>query len=210
MSELWHAMQERLHALLYWVESFADTPYGGVALFVIAFAESSFFPVPPDVLLIALCLGSPERSLWFALICTVASVLGGMAGYAIGKWGGRPLLNRWFSSERLAPVEGYYERWNAWATGIGGLTPIPYKIFTIAGGVFRANFKVFVIASVIARGLRFFTIAILIYFYGDPIRNFIERHLNWLSIVFVILLVLGFLLVGKKFSAVADEGTTES
>ncbi len=197
MTDLWHSLQDFLHGILLWVESFAETPYGGLALFGIAVAESSFFPVPPDVLLIALCLAKPSMSLWFALICTVGSVLGGMIGYGIGKWGGRPLLLRWFSAERIAPVEAYYERWNAWATGIGGLTPIPYKIFTIAGGVFAVSFRVFVIASIVARGLRFFVISILILLYGESIRSFIETHLNWLSIAFVILFVLGFWVVGR-------------
>ncbi len=206
--ELWHSLQDFLHDILHWVESFAETPYGGLALFGIALAESSFFPVPPDVLLIALCLGKPELSLWFALICTVGSVLGGMIGFGIGKWGGRPLLKRWFSAEKIAPVEAYYERWNAWATAIGGLTPIPYKIFTIAGGVFAVNFRVFVIASILARGLRFFVIALLIRFYGESIRTFIEDHLGWLSIAFVILLLLGFWVVGRGAKHASTTGST--
>lgn len=194
---LWSALQDLLHDLLHWVESFAHTPYGGLALFLIAVAESSVFPIPPDVLLIALCLAEPSSSLWFALVCTVGSVLGGMIGYGIGRWGGRPLMKRWFSEKRIAPVEAYYERWNAWATAIGGLTPLPYKLFTIAGGVFAANFRIFVIASLAARGLRFFVIAILILEFGESIRSFIESHLNWLSIAFVILLLLGFWVVGR-------------
>ena len=92
IEDLWHGLHDLLSALLGWVEAFAETPYGDVALFGIAFVESSFFPIPPDILLIALCLGSPERSLWFAAICAVGSVLGGMAGYALGFFGGRPLL----------------------------------------------------------------------------------------------------------------------
>lgn len=211
---LWSRLQEMLHTLLLWVESFAATPYGGLALFAIALAESSFFPVPPDVLLIALCLAEPANSLWFALICTLGSVLGGMLGYGIGRWGGRPLLKRWFSAERVAPVEAYYERWNAWATGIGGLTPIPYKIFTVAGGVFAVNFKVFVLASIAARGLRFFAIALLIMRFGESIRKFIETHLNWLTIAFVILLLLGFWVVGRgaKHASAGggDAGETEA
>ncbi len=209
---LWHALQDFLHNILLWVESFAQTPDGGWALFAIALAESSFFPVPPDVLLIALCLAEPSLSLWFALICTVGSVVGGMIGFGIGKWGGRPLLKRWFSEERIAPVEAYYERWNAWATAIGGLTPIPYKIFTIAGGVFAVNFRVFVIASILARGLRFFVISILILNYGESIRTFIEKHLNWLSIAFVILLLLGFWVVGRgaRHASKTSVGSTDS
>ena len=119
-----------------WVESFAATPYGVWALFVISFAESSFFPIPPDVLLIALCLARPEQSLWFAFVCSVASVLGGMAGYGIGYYGGRPLVKRLFKPEKVRAVERLYERYNAWATGIAGLTPLPYKLFTISGGAF--------------------------------------------------------------------------
>jgi len=210
MIDLWHALEAKLHAMLYWVEGFAATPYGVTALFLIAVAESSFFPIPPDVLLIALCLGDPSSALWFALVCTVGSVLGGGLGYGIGRYGGRPLLKRWFSQERIAPVERYYARWNAWATGIGGLTPLPYKLFTIAGGVFAVDFRIFVIASVLARGLRFFSIAALIYWFGEPIRSFIETNLNWLSIAFVILLVLGFWVMKRGLGHAGSERLPES
>jgi len=210
MSNLWHALEEKLHALLYWVEAFAETPYGVTALFLIAFAESSFFPIPPDVLLIALCLGDPSSALWFATVCTVGSVLGGGLGYGIGRYGGRPLLKRLFSQDKIAPVEHYYDRWNAWATGVGGLTPLPYKLFTIAGGVFAVDFKVFLLASLVARGLRFFTIALLIYFFGESIRSFIEANLNWLSIAFVILLILGFWMVRHGFGHASRQPASDA
>ena len=132
------------------IEGWAESPHGSEALFALSFLESSIFPIPPDVLLIALCLGDPSRSMFFAFICSAASVLGGMAGYGIGVWGGRPVLNRMFAAERIAVVKRFYDRWNAWATGIAGLTPLPYKIFTIAGGAFGVNFKIFVIASILA------------------------------------------------------------
>jgi len=186
-----------LHELLAWVEGFAATPYGTWALFAIAFAESSFFPIPPDVLLIALCIGEPDRSLWFALVCSVGSVLGGVAGYGIGLWGGRPLLLRLFSRERVAVVSSYFDRYNAWAVGIAGLTPIPYKIFTIAGGAFAIDFRVFVLASAVSRSLRFFAIAGLMWWFGEPIRAFIDEYLGWLTIAFVVLLVGGFWLAGR-------------
>jgi membrane protein YqaA with SNARE-associated domain/acylphosphatase len=186
-----------LHDLLGWVEGFAATPYGTWALFVLAFAESSFFPIPPDVLLIALCIGEPEKSLWFALVCSVGSVLGGAAGYGIGLWGGRPLLLRLFGRERVAVVASYFDRYNAWAVGIAGLTPIPYKLFTIAGGAFTIDFRVFVIASVVSRSLRFFAIAGLMWWFGEPIREFIEEYLGWLTIAFVVLLLGGFWLAGR-------------
>lgn len=193
------AARALLHDMLAWVESFAATPIGPWALFVIAFVESSVFPIPPDVLLIALCLGAPEQSLWFALVCTVGSVLGGMAGYGIGLWGGRPILRRMFSEERVQTVERLYDRYNAWATGIAGLTPIPYKIFTIGGGVFAINFKIFVIASILSRGLRFVVVALMIQLWGEPMKAFIDEYLGMLTIAFVLLLLGGFWLASHGF-----------
>jgi len=192
-------LRAALHDLFLWVEGFADKPYGGAALFVFAFAESSVFPIPPDVLLIPLCLGDPSKSLWFAAICTLGSVLGGVFGYGLGFWGGRPLVRKLFRAERVAAVERLYGRYNAWATGIAGLTPLPYKLFTVSGGAFAIDFKIFVLASVLSRGLRFFAVAGLLYLFGEPIRDFIEDNLGWLSVAFVILLVLGFWLVGRGF-----------
>jgi membrane protein YqaA with SNARE-associated domain len=204
LSELKLWIHELLHGLLEWVESFAGTPYGGWALFLISFAESSFFPVPPDVLLIALCLGDPSQSFVFATICAAGSVLGGMAGYGIGFYGGRPLLKRWFKAARLQAVEAYYDRYNAWAIGIAGLTPLPYKLFTISGGAFSINFRVFVVASILSRSARFFLVAGLIYLFGESIRAFIDDYLGLLTIAFVILLILGFWLVGRRARGVAD------
>ncbi|MGD2113597.1 MAG: YqaA family protein [Acidobacteriota bacterium] len=186
-----------LHDMLLWVEGFAHSPYGTWALFLVSFAESSFFPIPPDVLLIALCLSEPERSLWYALVCSVASVLGGVAGYGIGLYGGRPLLLRIFSRERIDAVSAYFDRYNAWAVGIAGLTPIPYKVFTVSGGAFKIGFRIFVLASAASRSLRFFVIAVLMWFFGAPIRDFIETYLGWLFLAFVALLVGGFWIAGR-------------
>jgi membrane protein YqaA with SNARE-associated domain len=207
----WRELETVLRAMLHWVEGFAALPHGVWALFALSFLESSVFPIPPDVLLIALCIGDPSRAYWFALVCSVASVLGGMVGYALGYFGGRPLLRRFFASERVAAVERYYDRYNAWATGIAGLTPLPYKLFTISGGAFAINFKIFVLASMISRSLRFFGVATLIYFFGAPIKVFIEQYLNLLTIAFVILLVLGFWLVKNgagraRRAALPEEG----
>lgn len=203
-------LQEVLHRMLAWVEGFASTPYGHWALFVLAFAESSFFPIPPDVLLIALCLGRPELAFVFAAICSVGSVLGGMLGYGIGFYGGRPLVKRLFSRQKIQAVENLYDRYNAWATGIAGLTPIPYKVFTIAGGAFSINFKIFVVASIVARSLRFFVVAALLYFFGAPVKNWIHEYLNVLSIVFVVLLIGSYYLVTHVFVRTGpDEGDGE-
>ena len=200
-------LHELLKALLYWVESFADSPHGIWALALLSFAESSFFPVPPDVLLIALCLGRPDLAFLFAAVCAVASVAGGMAGYGIGYWGGRPLLRRVFREDRVRAVESYYERYNAWATGIAGLTPLPYKVFTLSGGAFSINFKIFVLASIVSRSLRFFAVAAIVYWLGDAAKQFIDDHLGWLTIAFVVLLVVGFWIAGKGARRAAREGS---
>jgi membrane protein YqaA with SNARE-associated domain len=205
--ELWERFGAGLHALLDWVEGLADGPSGPAALFAIAFAESSFFPIPPDVLLIALCLGDPDRWLYFALLCTAGSVIGGMAGYGLGYWGGRPLLVRWFAPARIARVKRYYDRYNAWATGIAGLTPLPYKLFTISGGAFAVDLRIFVVASILARGLRFVAVAGLIRLWGEAAQLFIEKYLNVLTVAFVVLLIGGFWALGRWGSrGEADEG----
>jgi membrane protein YqaA with SNARE-associated domain len=183
--------------LFAWIDSLALMPHPGWWLFLLAFAESSFFPIPPDVLLITLGVAAPERAIWYALVCTVGSVLGGMFGYGIGLYGGRPLLYRIFRESKIHAVERLYDRYNAWATGIAGLTPIPYKIFTISGGAFKINFRVFVLASIASRGLRFMAEGVLLFFFGAPIRDFIYTWFNWLSVAFVVLLVGGFWLVHR-------------
>lgn len=197
MRELWNGIELRLNALLHWVEGFAHTPYGWQALFALAFLESSVFPVPPDVLLIPLCLGHPQRAFFFALIASLGSVFGGMAGYALGYYGGRPILLRLFRPEWVAAVEEKFDRYNAWATGIAGFTPLPYKLFTVSGGAFRIDFRIFTLASAISRSLRFFLIAGLLYFYGEPIRGLLERRLGIITVVFAILLIGGFWLLGR-------------
>ena len=175
-----------------WVMHWANTPYGGLALFVLAFCESSFFPIPPDVLLIALCMANSPMSFWYALICSLGSTLGGMLGYGIGRIGGRPLLERWVRAERIHLVERHYQRWDVWAVAVAGFTPIPYKVFTISAGAFLLGFLRFVIASILSRSARFFLVAGLFYFFGSTINQFISRYFNILSILFIVLLILGF------------------
>jgi membrane protein YqaA with SNARE-associated domain len=184
-----------------WVLHWAGTPYGAPALFILAFAESSFFPIPPDPLLIALCLGVPALSMRFAATATLASVVGGIVGYAIGA-GAWHLLQDWFfayvpgvSPDSFSSVQGLYDRYDFWAVFLAGLTPIPYKVFTLSAGVFSINFGIFVLASVLSRGLRFFIVAGLIYKFGQPITRFIDRYFNLLAMAFGILLVGGFVLI---------------
>ena len=178
-----------------WVLHWAQTPYGGLALFALALCESSFFPIPPDALLIALCMANPPGSFWYAAICSLGSVLGGILGYGLGRFGGRPLLERWVSAERVQLVQRYYQRWDVWAVAVAGFTPIPYKVFTISAGAFFLNLIRFVIASLVSRSARFFLVAGLFYFFGPTIKQFILRYFNILSILFIVLLILGFLFI---------------
>lgn len=185
-----------------WVLSWAETPYGAPALGLLAFAEASFFPVPPDVLLIALCLAIPTKAYRFALVAALGSVAGGMVGYAIG-WGAWDALSTYFyqyvpgfSPAGFEQVKSLFEQYDFWTVFAAGFTPIPYKIFTIAAGAFQINFPVFVVASLVSRGLRFFLVAALFYFLGRPARVLIEKYFNLLTILFLIL-IIGVLLLIK-------------
>ena len=170
-------------------------PMGPLGLFILAFAESSFFPVPPDILLIALALISPEKSFFLAMITTVGSVLGGMFGYLIGLKGGRPILRKFVSEEKISSIHDYFAKYDAWAIGIAGFTPIPFKVFTIAAGVFYINFFRFVIASILSRGARFFLVAGIIYLFGPTIKEYLDKYFNLFTLAFVLLLLLGFVAV---------------
>jgi membrane protein YqaA with SNARE-associated domain len=186
-----------IHELKEWTVAWAHTENAVVALFVLAFAESSFFPIPPDILLIVMALNSPDQALFYALVCTVGSSAGGVFGYVLGKGGGKPLLERFVAREKIVMVHNYFQKYEAWAIGIAGFTPIPYKIFTISAGVFYIDFVKFVLVSFLSRGARFFLVAGLISFYGAYITEFLERYFNILSIIFIVLLVGGFYVVKK-------------
>jgi len=186
-----------IHDLIQWTIHWAQTDYGTIALFIIAFAESSFFPIPPDVLLIALSIISPQIALFYATVSTVGSVTGGAFGYLIGLKGGRPILERFFSHEKIQLVHNYFEKYEAWAIGVAAFTPIPYKVFTIAAGVFYINFKKFVLVSILGRGGRFFIVAGLIMLFGAEIKHFIQNYFELFTIVFIALLIGGFMLLKK-------------
>ena len=183
-----------------WVLGWADHRYGGLALLLLAFAESSVFPIPPDVLLMALALGKPGAAFRFALICSVGSVAGGLAGYLIG-WLlmdglGRPIIELYNAQAAYAEVEQRFVAHGGWAVAIAGFTPIPYKVFTIAAGATQLSLSTFVLASVVSRSARFFLISGLIYYYGPTIKVFIDKYFNILTIVFTVLVLLGFVLLG--------------
>lgn len=188
-----------LRRLYDWTLAWADRPGGPAALLVLAFAESSFFPIPPDVLLMALALGRPRRALWFAGLCAVGSVLGAIAGYAIGfavfDQLGRPVLEFYGTMDEFDAVGELYRRNLVLALGTAAFTPIPFKVFTIAAGAFAVPLLPFIVVSAVGRSLRFFAVAGLIYAFGPPIKAFIDRYFNLLSILFVVLLIGGFVVV---------------
>jgi membrane protein YqaA with SNARE-associated domain len=192
-------IRDFLFSLKLWVENFADKPYAGIALFIIAFAESSFFPIPPDVLLIAIALLKPRLSFKYALICSIGSVLGGMFGYLIGfqfyELIGKKIIEFYHLQQQYDAVKIMYDKNAFVAIAIAGFTPIPYKVFTIAAGAFQVSFPTLVIASALSRPVRFFLVGGLIYFFGPRVKTFIDKYFDRLTIALVILLILGFVLI---------------
>jgi membrane protein YqaA with SNARE-associated domain len=188
-----------------WVLHWAETPYGGPALFLLALVESSVFPIPPDVLLIALCISLPTRAWRFALMASAGSVLGGLLGYGIG-WGAWPLVNEFFfhyipgfTPEVFSRVQELFAEYGFWVVFTAGFTPIPYKVITIGSGVFQIHLVVFLVASLVSRSLRFFLVAWLLHRYGPDMRDFIDRYFNLLSVLFVVLLLGGFVVLKFLF-----------
>lgn len=193
-----------LRRLYDWTMSLARTRHAERALSGVSFAESSFFPIPPDVLLIPMVLAERAKWLRYALICTAASVLGGLFGYFIGavlfEGIGRPILEFY---GYMGKFEEFQDAFNEWGLLIvlvfGGLTPLPYKVITIASGVTGLALPVFIVSSLVARGTRFFLVAWLLHYFGEPIHGFIEKHLSLLFTLFVILLVGGFVAIRYLF-----------
>ncbi|MBE3519577.1 MAG: DedA family protein [Firmicutes bacterium] len=174
------------------------TGFGPYGLFVLAFVESIFFLVPPDVMLLPLAIARPSLSLVYALITTIGSVLGGLFGYFLGKRAGRPLLLRFASGSRIKQLEELFAKYGAWAVATAALTPIPYKVFTIGGGIFRVPLLSFTIASVAGRGLRFGMEALLVMMLGERATDFFYRDFEWLTIAIAVVAVIVALIVGKR------------
>ncbi len=197
-----------LRKLYDWMLHWAETKYGVPALFLLAFAESSFFPIPPDVLLIPLALGARSKAIRFALVCSVASIVGGIAGYGIGYfswWSGAEAYSAvalfffnhipGFTEQVFLNIQEKYEIYNFLIVFTAGFTPIPFKIITISAGAFSVNFPMFLLASTVSRSARFFLVALLIRQFGEPITVFIDKYFNVLSIIFTLLLIGGFLVL---------------
>jgi membrane protein YqaA with SNARE-associated domain len=197
-----------LKKMYVWVLKWAETPYGPMALFILAFAESVFFPIPPDILLIALALGSTRKSFRFALNCTIGSVSGAFAGYALGHFAWITPNGEFtgfadfffnnipgFSVGLFNNIKALFNEWDFWVIFTAGFTPIPYKVFTVSSGVFDMNLMMFFVASAVSRGARFFLVAFLIWKFGPGIKHFIERYFNMLALGFTVCLVGGFVLI---------------
>ena len=188
-----------LRRLYDWTMNLAGHRHAGRMLGFVSFIESSVFPIPPDVILIPMVLSERAKAWIYAGIATVASVLGGLLGYLIGAFLfeaiGQPLLQFYGYGEKFADFAARYNEWGAWIVFIAGVTPFPYKVITIASGATALNVWVFILASILARGLRFFVLCALLYWFGPPIRAFVEKYLGLVATAFVILLIGGFVIV---------------
>jgi len=185
-----------LRRLYLWTLSWAEHPSAKVALFAIAFIESSFFPIPPDILLIALALGRPELALPFAAITTAGSTLGAAFGYLIGMLlfvsVAQPIIEFYGLMAQFNHVEGWFAEYGVWIVLIAGFSPIPFKVITIAAGTFGLSFVPFILAALISRGARFYLEGALLRWGGDKVRHFVEKHFELLTVLVVVLVVLGF------------------
>ncbi len=186
-----------------WMMGMAGSPRAPWALGVVSFVESSFFPIPPDAMLIPMVLRDRSKAWWYATIATVTSVAGGILGYAIGYFFfeaiGKPILNFYGREHALDSFIQFVHEYGVEAVIIKGMTPIPFKVVTIAAGVAKMDLLAFIGASIIARAMRFYLVAALLYFFGQPIREFIERRLTLVTTVFVVVLVGGFVAVKYLF-----------
>ncbi len=172
-------------------------------LFFLALAEASFFPIPPDVMLIAMGLAAPKRSFKWAGVCLAGSVLGGIIGYGLGYFFmatiGDRILEFYHLMDKYEQVQQLYQQYEAWAVAAGGFTPLPYKLFTITAGAFRIDFFIFIVASIVSRAMRFYLVAAVIYLFGPKVHYFLERYFNLFTILFTILLIGGYFLIKWLF-----------
>lgn len=192
-----------LRRLYDWTMRQAESPHAIYALAVIAFVESSIFPIPPDVLMIPMIIAAPTRAWRVALVATIASVLGGFAGYGLGNLAmesiGAPILEFYGQIEKFDEFKAWFDEYGSWAVLGAGVTPFPYKVITITAGALDMDLGVFGLSSVVARGLRFFVVAALLWKFGAPIRDFIERRFGLVATIFFVLLVGGFVAIKYLF-----------
>ena len=192
-----------IEKLYYWTISLASHRFAIGFLAVVAFLESSIFPIPPDVFVIALVLASRDKAWIMASVCTVFSVIGGLFGYIIGFFLftsiGDPILEFYGYQDHFSRFKSFYNDWGAWIVFAGGFTPIPYKVITIASGAVHLNLITFLVASIVSRGMRFFLVSALLWYFGPPVRKIIEKNLNFFAILFFAILLLGFIVIRYVF-----------
>jgi len=188
-----------LRKLYDWTMSLAKSKQAPVALGAVSFTESSFFPIPPDILLIPMVVAKPKNWFWYAGLCTIMSVLGALVGYFIGyalfQTIGQPILDFYGAEHSFDRFVAWYDQWGGWGIFLGAVTPFPYKVLTIFSGTVGFDLITFIIVSIIGRAFRFFLVAALLYKFGEPIRIFIEKRLGLMFILFCALLVGGFVAV---------------
>ncbi len=193
-------MFDLLHDLSDWTLSLAESEWALVLLALVAFSESIFFPIPPDPLLIAIGIADPSVAIWAAALATLASVAGGIVGHYLGRRIGRPLLYKFVSQDKVARAEALFERYGAWAILAAAITPIPYKVFTILAGVMNLRMRPFLLASLVGRSIRIMTVGVLIYLFGESMRDFIDHNFELLTVgamVLMIVMAVAYLVVRR-------------
>ena len=205
-------MFEILQELSNWIREFAETDWALLILFVTAFLESTISPIPPDPLLIPMAVLQPNLAIWLGVLCTVASVLGAVLGHWLGAQFGRPILGRFVSEGRIRSAESLFDKYGVWAVLVAAVTPIPYKVFTVLAGVLKLDMKRFLIASIIGRGMRFLSLAVVIFLFGEDVQAFVEENFEALTVlagVGVIGSVL-FVIILAKWKTKRDSEKTDS
>tara|TARA_B100000686_G_scaffold115630_1_gene123022 strand:+ start:840 stop:1463 length:624 start_codon:yes stop_codon:yes gene_type:complete len=205
-------MFEILQELSHWIRDFAETDWALLILFVTAFLESTISPIPPDPLLIPMAVLQPNLAIWLGVLCTVASVLGAVLGHWLGAQFGRPILGRFVSEGRIRSAESLFDKYGVWAVLVAAVTPIPYKVFTVLAGVLKLDMKRFLIASIIGRGMRFLSLAVVIFLFGEDVQAFVEENFEALTVlagVGVIGSVL-FVIILAKWKTTRDSEKTDS
>lgn len=189
-------MFDLLHDLSDWTLSLAESEWALVLLALVAFSESIFFPIPPDPLLLAIGIADPSMAIWAAALATLASVAGGVVGHYLGRRVGRPLLYKFVSEDKVSRAEALFARYGAWAILAAAITPIPYKVFTILAGVMNLRMRPFLLASLVGRSIRIMTVGVLIYLFGESVREFIDHNFELLTVGamgMMIVMVLAYL-----------------
>lgn len=188
-----------IRKLYAWTLQLSGSKHATPALAAVSFIESSVFPIPPDVMLIPMCIARRDKAFFYATVCTIASVIGGLFGYAIGYFLfetlGQQILQIYGVTEKFADMKLRYDEYGGWIILAKGLTPFPFKILTILSGVMHMNLTVFVVSSIAARAMRFYLVAGLLWKFGAPIQAFIEKYLGWVTLAFLVILIGGFVAV---------------